>query len=110
MTDKKKLLAFRIEGSVAARLFQDFPEAAANSNIENPNEGIGAIISWSPEDMKGLLASLKAMMQLVKDNDLKQLVVFKEEVNDAGRVFMDVALQLATLSKMIKESEESDED
>lgn len=110
MTVKKKLLAYRIEGSVASRLFQDFPEAAAASNIENPNQGIGAIINWNPEEMKELLASIKATKQLIKDNDLKQLLVFKDEVDDAGETFMSIAWELAAFSKMVEESEELDED
>ena len=100
MTVKKKLLAYRIDGSVAARLFQDFPEAAAASNIENPNEGIGAIINWTPEEMKELLASIMATKQLIKDNDIKQLLVFKDEIDEAGETFMSIAWELAELRTM----------
>jgi hypothetical protein len=107
MTDtKKKLLAYRIQGSAAERMFEEFEDAASESTIENPEEGVIAVINWSPTPTKELLAVLKATKQLIKDKDIDELKIFIDEVNEAGKTFMAIALELSDYVNMLGASDE----
>lgn len=106
---RKRILAYRLQGSVAQRMFESNPESAEASEVTNPKEGLGVIISVAADEIKQTTDAIRATKQLIRDNDLTELLVYRQNLADALELVCDLFTELAALST-VAAAQEEDED
>lgn len=89
---KDLLLSYRLEGETAERLFTSNPEAAAASEISDPENGLGVMISAHLDELQQLRDGLKATAILLRQNEIEEFIYHIDRFEQLSKVLVDLVL------------------
>jgi hypothetical protein len=106
---KDLLVAYRLQGTVAEKLFTSNVRAAEASEIEDPKEGMVVLVSAKLGELQELRQGLEATLRLIKDKDLDEFLADVEHINKLGEEAARIVVAAsALLAYSVKDNADED--
>lgn len=112
MSDKKLLVAYRIEGDVAKLMYASHPDTAERCSVEKPEEGMAVLIQDEYANDE-VVAALVETLKMIKAGIITEFVVNMDNVEHAIEQAVRLAELLSTIAELATvelENEDGDDE